>query len=396
MRSLAAYLGMMLFIALLPRVASAQQECHGPRGGDGCATSSTTGFPIFSYAPETSAAFGGFGVHYFRLGEAPVEARPSYLAADALYTFRNQALVDLFPTFWFGPSLTRAESRRVLRGLEDGELSEHDRWWLFERHSITGQVAYRLMPDYFYGVGPNTNEANEELYTMHSFWDFMDFRTRVWGPLMVGVRQEFQLSQVRDVNPTGLLAGTRGVEGGVRSGLGLSVVWDSRDNLQSAHTGAFHQAFAITYPGFLGSRFHFTHINIDLRQYVQLAPHHVLAMQLYADFNMGDVPFDQLSLLGGNARMRGSYMGRYRDNDYLAAQVEWRIMPVVWRFGLVFFAGIGGVAPTIAEFRATELKMSLGGGIRFALDEAERIYVRLDVGCSTDGCAPYVNALEAF
>lgn len=376
--------------------ARAQEECHGNRKN--CRTSSTTGFPIASYAPETGLALGGFGVHYFRLGEAPVEARPSYLALDATYTTRNQILADALPVMWFGPSLTPTERQRVRRQLALHELRIEDRWWLFERHSLTGQFAYRLAPERFYGVGNNTLVENEETYTNNTFWEFVDVRTRVWQALMVGVRHEFQYFSPQDVDPNRMLGSGNvlGSEGGFRHGLGLSVVWDTRDNIQSAHTGSFHQASVVTFPGFLGSDYHYTHINFDARQYFRLAAHHTLAYQVFLDFNAGSVPFFQLAALGGNSRMRGYLDGRFRDNDYMMAQVEYRFMPVVWRFGLVAFAGIGEVAPRLIDFRIDELKWSVGAGVRLALDQEERIYVRLDVGCGATGCFPYVYALEAF
>jgi hypothetical protein len=49
-----------------------------------------------------------------------------------------------------------------------------------------------------------------------------------------------------------------------------------------------------------------------------------------------------LALLGGPETMRGYYMGRYRDKQLLAAQVEWRFS-IWWRFIGVGFYGIGDV-----------------------------------------------------
>lgn len=375
----------------VPTPAEAAATVEPAAGG------SWTGLPLFSYAPETQFAFGGFGVHYFRLGGAPTQARASYLALAAMYTTRSQALVDFMPVLWFGPPLTEEERTSALRDIARSALSDSDRMRKFERFSITGQFSYRRMPESFFGVGNNTNIANEETYTLHSFWDLLDFRVRVRGPFFVGLRQEFQVQEILDTRDGGLLqSGVIGAEGGARSGVGVTLVWDSRDNTQSARNGGFHQMSLVTFqPGF-GSKWTYTHFNLDLRQYIQIAPEHVLAFQVYADLNFGDVPFNQLAQLGGVSRLRGFYEGRYRDEDYFMAQAEYRVMPIVWRLGAVVFAAIGEVSDRLQNFRLNGLRWAAGAGIRFALDTTERIHVRLDVGCSLDGCSPYVNVLEAF
>lgn len=371
-----------------PEEAAATVE---PAGG------TWTGLPLFSYSPETRFAFGGFGVHSFRLGGAPSTARASYLAVAAMYTTRNQALVDFFPVLWFGPPLSEAERTEALRDIAQRALSDSDRMRQFERFSLSGQFSYRRMPDSFFGLGNNTRASDVEAYTLHSFWDSLDFRVRVRGPLFVGLRQEFQYQEILDTRADGMLAqGVTGAEGGIRSGLGLTLVWDDRDNTQSPRSGAFDQLSLVTFQHGLGSRWAYTRLTLDLRQYVQLAPRHVLAFQLYGDFNFGEVPFNQLAQLGGTSRLRGFYEGRYRDDGYVMAQAEYRVMPIVWRLGAVFFAAVGEVFDRLKDFRPDALHWAVGAGIRAALDPAERIYVRIDVGCGPEGCAPYVNVLEAF
>jgi len=70
--------------------------------------------------------------------------------------------------------------------------------------------------------------------------------------------------------------------------------------------------------------------------------------------------------------MRGYFRGRYRDNHYFATQLEYRVR-VWWRFGLVGFAGVGEVARDISKFEINKIKYSVGGGIRFRIDEKELI-----------------------
>ncbi|MCD8260161.1 MAG: hypothetical protein LUD15_00575 [Bacteroides sp.] len=67
--------------------------------------------------------------------------------------------------------------------------------------------------------------------------------------------------------------------------------------------------------------------------------------------------------LGGSRRMRGYYSGRYMDSNIVSGQVELR--QHIWkRLGCVFFAGGGIVAPSLREFRISNLLPSYGTGIR--------------------------------
>ncbi len=50
----------------------------------------------------------------------------------------------------------------------------------------------------------------------------------------------------------------------------------------------------------------------------------VVGLNVNMQFNSGDVPFYQLSLLGGSKRLRGQFEGEFRDNLALQSQLEWR------------------------------------------------------------------------
>jgi outer membrane protein assembly factor BamA len=332
--------------------------------------SSWNALPLLSYARETGLAVGGFGVVYFRVGGAPAESRPSYVAAAAMVTTRLQVLVDVYPEIW----------------------------WDDERWLVTAQVAYRRFPDYFFGVGNQTREADRELYTLHSVWARTDVRRKLWGGLFAGLRHEVQWHELLELGRAPLLtSGTvRGAEGGTRHGLGPTLVWDTRDNTLSATRGTYVQSSLLVFDGLLGSAWDYVRFTLDARQYVSLAPTHSLAFEAFLDVTGGDVPFHQLPMLGGVSRMRGYYEGQYRDRTYAMAQAEYRWMPAFWRVGFVAFVGVGDVWNRWRDARWDTVKVAAGLGIRYALNVPERIHVRLDVGFGPDTWGLYVNVLEAF
>jgi outer membrane protein assembly factor BamA len=124
-------------------------------------------------------------------------------------------------------------------------------------------------------------------------------------------------------------------------------VYDNRHNVLNVRRGFFSELAYLNYNKRWGSAFNFHYVTFDSRLYRPLGKQ-VLALQLAGNFTTGDVPFNQLALIGGETIMRGYYLGRYRDRSYLATQAEYRWLPFPFsrRFGGVVFGAVGSVAPT--------------------------------------------------
>jgi len=117
--------------------------------------------------------------------------------------------------------------------------------------------------------------------------------------------------------------------------------------------------------------------------------HNVFAAQLIGQFGSGDLPFNELGLIGGETIMRGYYLGRYRDRNLFAGQIEMRFLPFPLGFtnrigGSVFLAS-GTVAPSLGEFAASDLRVTGGFGLRVLTFPSSDIFSRLAVGFSADG-----------
>lgn len=54
-------------------------------------------------------------------------------------------------------------------------------------------------------------------------------------------------------------------------------------------------------------------------------------------------------MAGDDRRMRGYYQGRYRDNDVVSGQVEYR-RKLNWRHGYVLWLGAGTLGKTSARW----------------------------------------------
>jgi hypothetical protein len=325
-------------------------------------------FPFATYAPETHVGLGAFGIYYFRLPSERTSSRPSSVAVDGLGTTRGQVIAEIIPEFY----------------------------WDEERFNLWTKADFRAYPDTFWGIGPNTPDTPESYSTL-SFRGRGWLRRQFWESLSGGVRLDGQYLEVTKTELNGIFDRETilGEEGGFTLGLGLTLDWDTRDNAVEARDGAYYQAQLMTWQRWWGSEYAFTRLSVDLRQFFELYEGHALGLQLYSEFNFGNVPFYQMARLGGPNQMRGFFEGRFTDRVMLTSQIEYRF-PIFWRFRGVVFASAGDVSDRIDRFDFGSLEVAGGGGLRFAIDTVERLNLRLDFGFTPKSWGAYVFVAEAF
>lgn len=325
--------------------------------------------PFASYSPETHLGVGAVVSYVYRFEGEPATSRPSSATAVGMYTTRGQAVAELLPEFYVDNNQTH----------------------------IWNKVEYRNFPDSFWGIGNDAPDEAEERWNEHTFRFRTWARRQVYERLYLGARLDVHYLSVENTVEGGLFSSKQlvGADGGWTSGLGLTVGWDARDSTMRSLEGGFYQVELMGWNRFIGSEYDFFRVTADVRQFVPLGDDHAFGAQFYAEVLGGNVPFHYMGMLGGDERMRGYFKGRYRDKTLWTAQVEYR-SPLLWRFSGVLFAATGGVAPDIGSFRAEDTKWAVGGGLRWLLDEDERINLRADFGFSHETFGLYVNVSEAF
>ncbi|NKF22658.1 BamA/TamA family outer membrane protein [Solimonas marina] len=176
------------------------------------------------------------------------------------------------------------------------------------------------------------------------------------------------------------------------SGASLHLLHDTRDFVQNPARGHVLSVDAAAYRPGLGSDDHFDTLTARYGQYVSISDKTIIAYELYGDFRSGDVPWNELSSLGSDERMRGYYEGRYRDRDTLSTQIEWR-QQLAWRHGMVLWAGAGTLASRPSDL-GTHILPTFGAGYRFMFKP--RVNVRLDLGVGRDSVGFYFQVGEAY
>jgi len=328
-------------------------------------------YPILMYSPETSLGFGAGVVFTHRPRDGEPDDRPNSLNTLLIYTLKNQIVVNFMPDVYFND--------------QQGELN------------IVAN--YLQMPTGFYGVGnpadltPDEAEDRYEAFDERS-WNIQPWLAhKVWRELRLGLTYDLKQAAFSDLADGRRLdrEAVIGHDGGLTSGFGPMIDWDSRDNAFYPSRGGWHKLYARFHHAVFGSRYDFELYALDLRQYVTLIGEHILAMQILGATTTGEVPYYHLP----KPQLRGFHMDLFLDRIMAAGQIEYRF-PIYWRFSGAAFFGAGESVATMNDFTADNIYYAGGAGVRFAINPDERINVRLDVGVSPYGVAPYLNITEAF
>jgi outer membrane protein assembly factor BamA len=151
----------------------------------------------------------------------------------------------------------------------------------------------------------------------------------------------------------------------------------------------------------LGSKLTYRTYKVAVNKYVKLSEHQVLAVRGMGCAAAGDrVPIYDLCLFGTTNDLRGYSAGRFQDRRMFATQAEYRLMfPVqgfLGRFGVVAFAGFGGVGESFRDIGFSDLLPAGGGGLRFRLTKKNPINFRVDYGIGKVGHTVSIGVMEAF
>ena len=96
--------------------------------------------------------------------------------------------------------------------------------------------------------------------------------------------------------------------------------------------------------------------------------------------------------------MRGYYLGRFRDKNMVASQVEYRLLPFGFskRIGGSIFFTAGQVFSEENKFKWNNFLPTGGAGLRFLVFPEKDIYTRLDISFTKEGSGVYLLIGEAF
>ncbi len=326
-------------------------------------------YPTLGFAPETSWEIGVSSVFVFN-AKNDTSNRLSEVSGFTFFTLAQQYGVNF----------------------EHAIYTHEDKWFFL------GKLKAQSYPLLYYGIGPDIE--GEELGIANANFNLIRerFLRKIHGHWYVGLELNYErLGNVQfdwiDSTQTHVLPS--GSNGSNNLGLGLGLVYDTRHNVLNVRHGMLSEIGYLLYEPSLGSTNKLGTLFLDSRAYFKTSKRNVIATQVLGQFSNGDVPFNQLSMIGGEVMMRGYYLGKYRDKNMISAQVEHRWLPFKFskRIGGALFAGVGSVAPDL-KFR--KVLWTVGGGLRVLIFPQRDIFSRVDVGLNPDGYGLYILIGEAF
>lgn len=334
--------------------------------------------PAVSYSQETGFEFGLITLYSFYTDRKDVETRNSSISGIASFTTKKQSNFKLTTDIW-------APQNRF--------------------HTI-GELRYKNFPFNFYGVGNKTLKADEDKVTQKLFKISGEVEKLFRKRFYAGISSSYEQYSFTDQETGGIFSTPNPAildrDGGRVLFVGLSQISDSRNTNTYTTNGAFLKLNLSYAPDlFGGENFTGSLFKLDFRNFKSFNDKMVLGIQVqYQSLQGSNTPFYLMPQLGNDQMMRGYYTGRYRDNNLLAAQAEFRYR-FIPKLGAAAFLGAGNVYGS-RQLRIADFKPSSGVGARYFFDVDRGLSIRLDYGIGEKRSGEerqkgfYIGLAEAF
>lgn len=326
--------------------------------------------PSIYYTPETNLAGGLSAIGVFKTNKKDsVNAKTSRIIAAGIYTLNDQIIFSV----------------------------PYDVFLKEDKFRLSGQLGFFRYPFKYSGLGSDHPVDFSEDY--ESYFPRFRIKTvrRLKRDLYAGGQFWYQNVTMTSIKEGGLLQleQVSGFQGGVTSGAGISVIYDSRDDQLDPKKGWFNDFSTLHNSDLFGSDFSYDSYVLDARKYLPIKTNQVLALQFFSEFHFGNPPFNQMGLMGGQVRMRGYREGIYRDKKKIETQAEFRTK-IYWKFlSFVVFGGAGTVGQKVDDL-GSRIFLSGGGGARIWMDKTKKIFIRLDYGVGEGTSGFYFNLGHSF
>lgn len=306
--------------------------------------------PAVGYAQETGFEYGIASTYNFYIDKENLDSRTSNVTLIGTLTTKKQKNIKLTSDIW---------------------TKNND-------YHIISELRFRDWPFNFYGLGNDTWKADEDYLDQKLYRIKLDGEKRFAPNFYAGINLNYENFQFNDIESGGIFESSEvlGKEGGQYMALGVSALYDTRNNTTYTTNGFYGRAKYSYAPNFFGKdNFVGNQIEFDIRGFYPITKQLTVAAQgLFRGTYGKNVPFYVMRELGGDMTMRGYYLGRYKDKNYLTAQAElrYRFHP---RIGINGFLGTGS---TFSKQHDMRLIPSYGAGLRYFFSLEHNSSIRFD------------------
>jgi len=270
-------------------------------------------------------------------------------------------------------------------------------------------IDYRYLkyPSYTYGLGMNTTPQDSTLlsYQYFKFHQAVLFQVHPHVYIGAGYVLDYfwNVRQVHDEQKPSDFQTYGSGPTSFSSGVTLNFIRDNRDNPIYPHNGSYLNFILAPRLQFLGSNANWTSMLLEYRKYIRFpaSSPNILALWSYNWLTLGGKPpylmlpstaWDKTFNTG-----RGYIQGRFRSNNMLDAEAEYRIqLTRNGLLGMVVFTNFESFSD-INTWRFGSPAPAGGLGLRIKLNKYSRTNISIDYGFGRQGSRGFfVNLGEAF
>ncbi|MBR4055664.1 MAG: BamA/TamA family outer membrane protein [Rikenellaceae bacterium] len=260
------------------------------------------------------------------------------------------------------------------------------------RHRIKYDVSFASMPIDYWGIGYDMAQAEKSSMVEKRYRIDAEYQYEMARNFFAGAALDFTHAAAKKVANPEYMLGQR--DKYTATGFGLSLQYDSRDFAPNPYRGIYLNLRETYFPAALGTTETIWRTTFTGNYYQRLWKGCTLALDAYLEYNSGkEIPWSMVAQLGGGYRMRGYYLGQYRDNAMIEVQAELR-QKIYNRHGIAVWVGAGNVFPNFNSFRWSQTLPNYGIGYRWEFKH--RVNVRVDYGRGRHGGSVVFNVNEAF
>jgi len=250
----------------------------------------------------------------------------------------------------------------------------------------------------FFGIGANSRERDETNYTLRQVGGQVQFGRRLMPALIASLTERLRYVAIRRGAVESLpflkdvFTAVPGDDESFVWAHRLALTYDSRNSRVTPTQGRFGQVFVEVADEAIGSQASFVRYGLEGRVFwPHVGERLVMAVRgLLERVTGSDVPFFELSDLGGDDTLRGFGENRFLDEGRVLFNAEERIKVFHINYGevrtdieLAVFTDIGRVFKSFNDLGSGKIQAVVGGGIRFVA--GAQIVAKIDVGVGSEG-----------
>lgn len=266
---------------------------------------------------------------------------------------------------------------------------------LYHRHSLDYGAGAKSEPTRLWGLTYDSAlNSPHSKYTSKEYSAWVEYSYQPIETVTVGLFADYSYIGARklDTESTKKLIDTQLTTSTTSFGAHLS--YDTRSN--TSHTqqqGIYTKIEASYLPKLLSNLSNnLWSLSATFDWYQPLWRGATLTFDLYGKHSSKKTPWLLQCQVGGDSRMRGYYLGRFRGNTLISSQLELR--QHIWRgIGITAWGGAGTAFSPNDSFASRKILPTYGGGLRYY---HKLFMVRADVGFGRNSYNIILSISEAF